>query len=60
MEIIKALIADPAALTLAIGGLLTFLAFAATFTETKRDDQIVGKLQAVLKRVGQFMADKNS
>jgi hypothetical protein len=59
MEILKSLLADPQSLILAVGGLLTFLAFVATMTETKRDDQIVGKVQAVIKRIGEFLAEKN-
>lgn len=38
-----------------VGGLVVI----ATYTPTQKDDQVLGKIQAVVSRISQYLADKN-
>lgn len=60
MEQIQWLIANFEIILAAVASIVGGLVVIATYTPTQKDDQILGKVQAVIKRINQYFVDKNS
>lgn len=59
MEQIQWLIANFEVIFSAVAAIVGGLVVLATYTPTQKDDQVLGKIQAVISRVSQYLADKN-
>jgi len=59
MEQVQWLMANFEVIFGAIAAIVGGLVVLATFTPTQKDDQVLGKIQAVISRVSQYLADKN-
>ena len=60
MEIISFITSHIDELFAIVAAFVAFAATVATMTETKRDDSIIANVQAVVRRVGEYLADRNS
>ena len=59
MEQVQWLMANFEVIFGAVAAIVGGLVVLATYTPTQKDDQVLGKVQAVVSRIAQYLADKN-